>query len=145
LQSTAGTVSGDIYTSAGRPDPNVQLVATGQDLTYCYSYSVGTCQPEQIAMLANGTAEICNWIVVDANSTQLFPDVIARCRAEWGGGGPPASGNQTYTPLPTGSIVSPGPTGAASTPLAYDGGASTLLGDRKIGWVGLGYAIFWWL
>ena len=76
-ESTAGN-----YTSKGRDDPDVQLKATPQDLTYCYVYALDSCYDWQRAAVANGTAEICNWIFVDANSTALFPEVIARCRAE---------------------------------------------------------------
>lgn len=70
--STAGN-----YTSTGRDDPNVQLQATPQDLTYCYIWNIGDCYSWQQAAIANGTAEICNYIFVDANSTKLFPEVIA--------------------------------------------------------------------
>ena len=33
----------------------------------------------------NGSAEICSWLFVDKNSTELFPEVVAKCRAEGGG------------------------------------------------------------
>lgn len=109
LESTAGTEEGQIYTSTGRPDPDVQLEPTGQELTYCYTYAPsGTCQPEQIEALQNGTAEICNWLVIDANSTQLFPDAIAECRARWSDEGRSnetgSAGNAEHSPaLYTGS------------------------------------------
>lgn len=40
-------------------------------------------------MIVKGTAEICNWLFVDVNTTQLFPDAIATCYEDWskGGGG----------------------------------------------------------
>ncbi|KAI5358164.1 Putative peptidase S10, serine carboxypeptidase, alpha/Beta hydrolase [Septoria linicola] len=97
LESTAGN-----FTSSGRKEPDVQLGPTGQKLTYCYTYAPsGTCQPEQIEMLVNGTAEICNWIVIDANSTQLFPEVIAQCRAEWAAGSGGSNGTNAELPAPS--------------------------------------------
>lgn len=83
LDIATGTVStAGNYTSTGRDDPNVQLVATPQDLTYCYTWNIGDCYEWQQDAIANGTAEICNYIFVDANSTKLFPEVIAKCRGE---------------------------------------------------------------
>lgn len=83
LDIATGTVStSGNYTSKGRDDPNVQLFATPQDLTYCYTWNIGDCYEWQQDTIANGTAEICNYIFVDANSTKLFPEVVARCRGE---------------------------------------------------------------
>lgn len=65
----------------------MQLQATPQDLTYCYTYAPDSCYDWQQEAIANGTAEICHWIFVDANSTKLFPDVIAKCRAGGNGTG----------------------------------------------------------
>jgi hypothetical protein len=99
-QSTAGSIeAGGVYTSTGRTVPDVQLKASGQGLTYCYTYAASSCYDRQIEMIRNGTAEICNWLFVDKNTTQLFPDVIARCRADWATGG---NGSTTpSTPNPT--------------------------------------------
>lgn len=94
-ESTAGN-----YTSIGRDDPNVQLEPTPYDLTYCYTYAPDGCYDWQQKAIANGTAEICNWIFVDANSTRLFPEVIASCRAEWAAGGQnETSGNNNSAPV----------------------------------------------
>jgi hypothetical protein len=83
LDIATGTVStAGNYTSTGRDDPNVQLTATPQDLTYCYTWNIGDCYEWQQEAISNGTAEICNYIFVDANSTKLFPEVIAKCRGE---------------------------------------------------------------
>lgn len=90
--STAGN-----YTSQGREDPNVQREAGQQGLTYCYTYAMGDCYEWQQEAILNGTAEICNWLFVDQNSTRLFPEVIAKCRAEGSGTG---GGNQTGGGLP---------------------------------------------
>lgn len=104
-QSTTGS-----YTSVGRDDPNVQLQATPQDLTYCYTYAPDGCYDWQQDAIINGTAEICNWIFVDANSTKLFPEVIAKCRAEQSIGGQ----NET------------GPGNNSQQPPEFEGAASTI-------------------
>jgi hypothetical protein len=62
-------------------------------------------------MIKNGSAEICNWLFVDKNTTQLFPEVIAKCRADWAAGG---HGNGT------GNHSSPSP----SPPPPFEGGAT---------------------
>ncbi|KAF1923975.1 carboxypeptidase S1-like protein B [Didymella exigua CBS 183.55] len=98
LDIATGTVSSaGNYTSTGRDDPNVQLIATPQDLTYCYTWNIGGCYEWQQDAIANGTAEICNYIFVDANSTKLFPEVIAKCRGESHDG--TSSGNNSL-PVP---------------------------------------------
>lgn len=88
LDIATGRVStaGD-YTSTGRSDPDVQLTPTGQELTYCYTWAPSDCYDWQRAAIANGTAEICNYLFVDANSTKLFPEVIGKCRSEGNGTG----------------------------------------------------------
>ncbi|CAK1367963.1 Carboxypeptidase S1 B [Cercospora beticola] len=46
-------------------------------LDYCYTLSPGEgCTDEQIAMLENGTAVVKDFILVDRNSTELFPEVV---------------------------------------------------------------------
>lgn len=114
-QSTAGTDPNTTYKSTGREDPNVQLQATGPKLTYCYTYDISSCYEWQQDAILNGTAEICQWIFVDANSTRLFPDVIAKCRAEWGG---QDGGNETK-PGQNGSYSGPVFEGAATTVGVY--------------------------
>jgi hypothetical protein len=82
-QSTAGSIeAGTAYQSTGREEPDVQLEPRGQGLSYCYTYAASSCWDWQVEMIKNGTAEICDWLFVDQNSTLLFPDVIAKCRAE---------------------------------------------------------------
>jgi hypothetical protein len=85
-QSTAGSIeAGTAYKSAGRDVPDVQLQAKEQGLRYCYTYNAGSCEEWQIEMIRNGSAEICNWLFVDGNSTLLFPEEIGKCREEWAG------------------------------------------------------------
>jgi hypothetical protein len=74
------------YTTTGRPVPDVQLEPNVGGLSYCYTYAASSCYDWQVDMIQNGTAEICNWLFVDKNTTQLFPGVIAKCRADWAGG-----------------------------------------------------------
>jgi hypothetical protein len=80
---TQPTGAGTNYTSPGRTVPDVQLKVGQSGLSYCYTYDAGSCYDWQVDMIQNGTAEICNWLFVDKNTTQLFPEVIAKCRADW--------------------------------------------------------------
>jgi hypothetical protein len=98
-QSTAGSIeAGTAYKSTGRVEPDVQLEPRGQGLSYCYTYAASSCWDWQVDMIRNGTAEICNWLFVDQNSTLLFPDVVAKCRA--GEGTNSSSPRPTSTALP---------------------------------------------
>jgi len=102
-QSTAGSIEA-AYKSTGRDVMDVQANATESGLFYCYTYDAGGCYDWQVDMIQNGTAEICNWLFVDANSTALFPEVIAKCRADWAshGNGTNSTGPRlTYTPAPS--------------------------------------------
>jgi hypothetical protein len=92
---TKPTGAGTNYTSPGREVPDVQLEAKQGGLSYCYTYDAGSCYEWQVDMIQNGTAEICNWLFVDKNTTQMFPDVIAKCRADRtaGGNGTPDTSN----------------------------------------------------
>jgi hypothetical protein len=105
-ESTAGSIEdGTAYKSTGRDVPDVQLQAKGQGLMYCYTYAAGSCYDWQIDMIQNGTAEICNWLFVDANSTLLFPDEIAKCRAEWAGNS--STVRKRYTAQPVQGAAAP--------------------------------------
>jgi hypothetical protein len=83
---TKPTGEGANYTTTGRAVPDVQLEPNMGGLSYCYTYAASSCRSWQVDMIRNGSAEICNWLFVDANSTQLFPEEIAKCRADWAGG-----------------------------------------------------------
>ncbi|KAH7359954.1 carboxypeptidase-like protein S1 [Pyrenochaeta sp. MPI-SDFR-AT-0127] len=111
-ESTAGTEESNTYKSSGRSDPNVQReLDTSEKLTYCYTYAAESCYDWQIQAILNGTAEICEWIFVDANSTKLFPEVIAKCRANWEGSG--------------GNVTSPGQNNSNTLP-EFEGAAAKL-------------------
>ncbi|KAF1938259.1 alpha/beta-hydrolase [Clathrospora elynae] len=43
----------------------------------CYVLDPGQCTAEQWATVMNGTALVRNWIVVDANTSHLFPDLVS--------------------------------------------------------------------
>ncbi|PVH95835.1 carboxypeptidase-like protein S1 [Periconia macrospinosa] len=103
-QSTAGSVEdGSAYKSIGQPTPESNQTAGDQELTYCYTYSASSCYDWQVEMIQDGTAEICNWLFVDTNTTALFPDVIAKCHADWAGGN--STGNATLGPnVPLSSV-----------------------------------------
>ncbi|KAH9864726.1 hypothetical protein IAQ61_008670, partial [Plenodomus lingam] len=93
-QSTTGT-GNSTYTSTGRDDPDVQLKPLVDDkLWYCYTLKLSTCWPHERAAVLNGSAEICEYLLVDANTTRLFPEVIEKCRKEWAAGG--GSRNATF-------------------------------------------------
>jgi hypothetical protein len=68
----------------------------------CYVLDQGQCTAEQWKTVMNGTALIKNWIVVDANTSYLFPELV---------------GNETSRPSVTPSASGSGPqyTGAASS------------------------------
>jgi hypothetical protein len=42
----------------------------------CYVLDRDQCTAEQWETVENGTALVRNWIVVDANTTNLFPDLV---------------------------------------------------------------------
>lgn len=85
-----------------------------QPVHFCYVLDPTTlCSEDQIASLLDGTAEIQNYIVVDSNSTELFPDVVGGSNtAEESGGASTSSGASTTS---GGGPTSTSEGGAAST------------------------------
>ncbi|ETN39102.1 uncharacterized protein HMPREF1541_05324 [Cyphellophora europaea CBS 101466] len=71
------TVDGE-YSSIGPEDSwGHRNESPEQPLQYCYVLDPGaTCTPEQVEGVENGTAVVRSWIVVDGNSSVLFPDVV---------------------------------------------------------------------
>ncbi|CAN9124618.1 unnamed protein product [Alternaria alternata] len=119
-ESTAGTQESSTYMSTGRPDPNVQFDAfTSERLTYCYTWDLSSCTEETVDAVLDGSAEICQYLVVDANTTQLFPEVIAQCRAG-SGGNATAPGGHSNSTLPE-----------------FEGGAARVGGRAWTFWSGL--------
>ncbi|GIZ40957.1 hypothetical protein CKM354_000427700 [Cercospora kikuchii] len=48
-----------------------------QGLQVCYTLAAGdSCTEEQLSALGNGTAVIKDWILMDRNSTELYPEVV---------------------------------------------------------------------
>ncbi|KAH4308384.1 hypothetical protein HBH64_034010 [Parastagonospora nodorum] len=102
---TKPTGAGANYTTTGRAVPDVQLEPNMGGLSYCYTYAASSCRSWQVDMIRNGSAEICNWLFVDANSTQLFPEEIAKCRADWAGGNKTVTRRVDSRPVFTGDAV----------------------------------------
>ena len=75
----------------------------------CYVLDQDQCTEEQWETVENGTALVRNWIVVDANTTFLFPDLNGNST---GGNGTRPSRTGAPTPSATESGA-PGETGAA--------------------------------
>nr|AJD23205.1 serine carboxypeptidase [Onygena corvina] len=59
-----------------------------QHVHFCFVLDTSTCTQEQLRSVENGTAIVRDWIVVDSNSTSLFPDVVG-------------TATPTATPVPT--------------------------------------------
>merc|ERR1712137_15171 len=119
-ESTAGTLDTDTYMSSGRADPDVQFDTFTKDLlTFCYTWDLSSCTEETVDAVLDGSAEICQYLVVDANTTQLFPEVIAQCRAG-SGGNATAPGGHSNSTLPE-----------------FEGGAARVEGRARTFWFGL--------
>ncbi|KAK2841544.1 hypothetical protein FQN49_006154 [Arthroderma sp. PD_2] len=68
---------GGLYSSSGPSD----TLAIKNELPaaythFCHILKAATCTDEQLEAIENGTAVLRNWILVDSNSTSLFPDVV---------------------------------------------------------------------
>ncbi|KAF1851112.1 alpha/beta-hydrolase [Cucurbitaria berberidis CBS 394.84] len=77
----------------------------------CYVLDRDQCTEEQWETVMNGTALVKNWIVVDANTSSLFPDLVGNGTSPANGTRP--SGTRPPVPSATGSGVAPESTGAA--------------------------------
>lgn len=92
LESTG---EGSNYSSEGPSDTlefrNEQFE---QPLQFCYTLDPGsTCTEEQIEALLEGNVTVCRYIVKDANSTVLFPELMGRLEDEGCGNGGDGSGS----------------------------------------------------
>ncbi|GAB7360241.1 hypothetical protein MBLNU230_g8001t1 [Neophaeotheca triangularis] len=102
------TAEGEYATQGPSDTRSIMNEDPPQPLEFCYVLDPGaTCSAEQIESLLDGTAEVERYILVDANSTKLFPDVVGTGKA---------SGNAT----------SNGTMPVSPTPSAYTGGAGGL-------------------
>ncbi|TKX25263.1 serine carboxypeptidase-like protein 3 [Elsinoe australis] len=68
----------DYSTKGPQSVRNVSTAGPQQPAQFCYILDTGTCFDEQIDAVANGTALIKDYIVVDANSTKIWPDLANR-------------------------------------------------------------------
>jgi carboxypeptidase C (cathepsin A) len=72
----------------------------------CYVLDQGQCTADQWETVMNGTALIKNWIVVDANTSSLFPDLVSNGTKP--SGTPTASGGPTQYTAAASSLMSAG-------------------------------------
>ena len=86
---------------------------------FCYLRDISaTCTWDQYNAILNGTAVISNGILVDKNSTSLFPELVQN------GTGGSGGGNSTVTPSPTSS--------SQASPTTSDLGGNPELSDADI-------------
>lgn len=97
----------------------------------CYVLDSDQCTPDQWESVENGTAVVRNWIVVDGNTTGLFPDL--------------GGGNTTARPSSTVSGV--GPSATINRDPAQSVGAAAAVGFRMGVWkvVFWGFWSGWWV
>jgi carboxypeptidase C (cathepsin A) len=94
----------DVYNITNEPvvDPGSQ----------CYVLDMGQCTSEQWETVMNGTALIKNWIVVDANTSSLFPELVGNATGPGNGskpsGSPTTSGNPAQYTAAASSLLSTG-------------------------------------
>ncbi|OQO07553.1 hypothetical protein B0A48_07250 [Cryoendolithus antarcticus] len=81
------------YSTAGPSDSLAfRNKAPERPVQYCYTAWLGdTCDEEHVGALLNGTATVCDYLVKDANTTMLFPDIVGKlgepgCAKGVGGG-----------------------------------------------------------
>ncbi|KAI6973580.1 Carboxypeptidase S1 [Hortaea werneckii] len=131
-----GGGEGETYSTTG---PSDTLAITNeppaQPVQFCYTLDAGsTCTEEELERLSEGSAIVDHFILVDCNSTQLFPEVVGgsnvtdgACGEGMGYGIYPA-GNGTGGSSGGNGTVSPGngTVGPSATPSPYTGGAGAL-------------------
>lgn len=67
------------YSSVGPKDTwDFKSAVPEQELWFCYTLVPGTCTEEQLAAVQNGSVRISRYVVEDANSTKLFPDLFGQ-------------------------------------------------------------------
>ncbi|RYP76015.1 hypothetical protein DL771_002087 [Monosporascus sp. 5C6A] len=108
------------YATEGPPDTWGVLSEDPPDpLGFCYIRDLGSmCTEDQVRSVLDGEATIVHGIVIDRNSTRLFPGLL-----EEGGGG-----NSTATPSPTPSSTASG----TGSPLATESGTEPAPSDTGV-------------
>lgn len=77
---------GTLYSSTGPADTwAIKNQVPDQPLQFCYVLDPSTCTEDQSEMVANGTGEIRDFILVDRNSTELFPWLLLDDRSSYNG------------------------------------------------------------
>lgn len=86
-EQNAYNADGEAYSSEGPSDTWAYRNDDPPDPThFCYVLDPYTlCSDEQIESIVNGTACIQDYIMVDANSTALFPEVVGDAQCATGG------------------------------------------------------------
>lgn len=75
---TVDTAANQTYGTQGPPDTLASRnVPPEQPLQVCYSLDSATCTADQYRSIVNGSAILSDWILKDANSTQLYPDLFS--------------------------------------------------------------------
>jgi carboxypeptidase C (cathepsin A) len=74
---TIDTVTNKEYSTKGPLDTwSIKNEVPEQIPRFCYILESGTCTDEQVAGILAGNVTIKNWILVDKNSTGLFPELL---------------------------------------------------------------------
>jgi hypothetical protein len=120
------TANNPEYATKGRKDVfDIKNEPIQDPGAQCYVLDQGQCTSEQWASVMNGTALIKNWIVVDANTTSLFPSLA-------GNGAGPGNGSMPSSTLRTSSSAV-----ISGSPGQYTGGASSMRTHGRIAGVEL--------
>jgi carboxypeptidase C (cathepsin A) len=135
-----GNVSTTSYPDYATGGPSNVFNITNERITdpgsQCYVLDKDQCTAEQWQSVEDGTALVRNWIVVDANTTSLFPDLANGTMTNGTGNGTTPSGTGTPTPSsgpsPTESGAGSGGSGAPTTSAAAAGGR--VLGGKLNVW-----------
>ena len=133
------TLANRSYSTEG-PESSWQFKneAPPQFKQYCYVLDpTALCTKDQIRAMEDGSAEIVNYIVVDKNSTALFPAVAAAAKGSEsgsgsGGGGPSASASGSNQGSPTGTCGGPHPsdTGTGGGEMGAGTGLGACTGEK---------------
>ena len=94
---------GGAYSSMGEADTwSHKNVDPAEPLQFCYVLDPTTyCNADQIEAVLNGTALIQDYIVVDKNSTVLFPQLLGGSGTSSGSASPSASASSSWSASPS--------------------------------------------
>lgn len=139
--------NGEAYASTGLNDTlSITNEPPEQPLQFCYALDpYSTCTEDQIDMVLSGVSVIEDWIVVDCNSTKLFPGVVGPGNATDGACNemmdsayvPGSYGNGTNGTVSSGN----GSLGPTFTPTPYTGAAEAVQVPLWIAMVSMGMVL----